>query len=194
MSGALNYRAHPTAEIASGASVGDGTVIWQHCVILDTARVGKKCKVAHNVFVEGGATVGDRVTVKDNVSLYAGVEIGDDVFIGPNAVFTNVLTPRAFISRKDALSRTKVANGATIGANATIVCGVSIGEFAMIGAGSVVVDDVAAYALVVGNPARQIGWVSRTGARLDDNLVCPETGEMYSRSGDEPLANPASGI
>ncbi|HZQ14702.1 MAG TPA: acyltransferase [Pseudolabrys sp.] len=180
MSAAAAYRGHPTAEIAPGASIGKGCVIWQHCIILAGARIGESCKLAHNVFVEDGAVVGNRVTVKDNVAIYSGVEIGDDAFIGPNAVFTNVLRPRAFISRKDTFLATKVGRGATIGANATIVCGVAIGEFAMIGAGSVVIDDVSAYALVAGNPARQIGWVSRSGARLGENLICPETGERYA--------------
>src|SRR5581483_5514518 len=167
MSAAAAYRGHPTAEIAPGASIGKGCVIWQHCIILAGARIGESCKLAPNVFVEDGAVVGNRVTVKDNVAIYSGVEIGDDAFIGPNAVFTNVLRPRAFISRKDTFLATKVGRGATIGANATIV-------------GGVVIDDVSAYALVAGNPARQIGWVSRSGARLGENLICPETGERYA--------------
>jgi len=174
---------HATAEIAPGARIGDGTVIWQHCIVLDGARIGRQCKLAHNVFVEGGVTVGDRVTIKDNVALYSGVEIADDAFVAPNAVFTNVRRPRAFIPRKSEFLATKIGKGASVGANATIVCGVTIGDYALIGAGTVVIEDVAAHALVVGNPARQIGWVSRSGARLDDNLKCPETGESYVLSG-----------
>jgi len=179
------YRAHATAEIGLVAEVGEGTVIWQHCIILDGARVGVKCKLAHNVFIEGGVTVGDRVTVKDNVAIYSGVRIGDDVFIGPNAVFTNVLYPRAFVSRKAEYLATDIQPCATIGANATILCGVTVGAHAMVGAGAVVTGDVAAHALVVGNPARQVGWVSRNGLRLGDDLKCPETGDRYeiSKSG-----------
>jgi UDP-2-acetamido-3-amino-2,3-dideoxy-glucuronate N-acetyltransferase len=172
-------KVHPTAEVAAGASIGEGSVVWQHCIILDDARIGSQCKLAHNVFVEGGVVIGDRVTIKDNVAIYSGVEIGDDVFIAPNVVFTNVTRPRAFISRKAEFVPTRIGRGASIGANATLVCGVTIGEFAMVGAGTVVIEDVPANALVVGNPARQIGWVSRTGAKLDADFRCPDTGEVY---------------
>ena len=173
------YIAHASAEIAAGAAIGDGTHIWQHCVVLAGARIGRDCKLSHNVFVEGNAVVGDRVVVKDNVCLYDGVTIADEVFIGPNAVFTNVRTPRAFVSRKDQFERSVIGRGATIGANATIVCGNVIGEFAMVGAGAVVTGDVEPYALVVGNPARRIGWVSKAGEILGADLVCPRTGEKY---------------
>ncbi|KAB2884188.1 MAG: N-acetyltransferase [Pseudorhodoplanes sp.] len=178
----MNYRAHPTAEIDAGAAVGDGTVFWQQCIVLAGARIGEQCKLAHNVFVEGGARIGNRVTVKDNVALYSGVDLEDDVFVGPNAVFTNVLAPRAFISRKHAFIPTRVGRGASIGANATILCGVSVGEFAMIGAGAVVTRDVKPFALVYGNPARQAGWVSRSGIPLDAELRCPETDERYQET------------
>jgi UDP-2-acetamido-3-amino-2,3-dideoxy-glucuronate N-acetyltransferase len=141
--------------------------------------VGARCKLAHNVFIEGGASIGDGVTVKDNVVLYDGVSVEDDVFIGPNAVFTNHKTPRAFISGKDRFQPTRIAKGATIGANATIVCGNRIGEFALVAAGAVVTRDVPAHALVAGNPARRVGWVSRFGVKLGNDLVCPETGERY---------------
>tara|TARA_Y100001934_G_scaffold267468_1_gene348211 strand:- start:2433 stop:3008 length:576 start_codon:yes stop_codon:yes gene_type:complete len=170
---------HPTAEIAEGASIGAGTRVWQHCILMSGATVGRDCKLAHNVFVETGARVGDHVTIKDNVVLYDGVVVEDDAFIGPNAVFTNVSTPRAFISRKDAFEKTRIGKGASIGANATIVCGHAIGTYALVGSGSVITRDVPDYALVVGNPARQIGWVSRTGCRMEKDLVCPETGERY---------------
>lgn len=173
------YTAHPTAEIGDSATIGDGTRIWQHCIILDGARIGSNCKLAHNVFVESGVVVGDRVVIKDNVCLYDGVVIADDVFIGPNAVFTNVRNPRAFISRKDEFETTKVGRGAMIGANATLVCGHAIGDYAMIGAGAVVSCDVAPYALVTGNPARRTGWVSRAGEILGPELCCPRTGEKY---------------
>jgi UDP-2-acetamido-3-amino-2,3-dideoxy-glucuronate N-acetyltransferase len=175
---------HPTAEVTDGAEIGEGTRIWQHCIVCNGAVVGAGCKLAHNVFIEGGVQVGDRVTVKDNVALYDGVSIADDVFIGPNAVFTNVASPRAFVDRKDEFVRTKIGTGASIGANATIVCGVSIGRYALIGAGCVVIRDVADHALVVGNPARQIGWVSRAGRKLGADLVCPETSEHYQETSD----------
>ncbi len=175
---------HPTAEVADGAEVGEGTRIWQHCIICNGAAVGAECKLAHNVFIEGGVRLGDRVTVKDNVALYDGVSIADDAFIGPNAVFTNVATPRAFVNRKDEFAPTRIGTGASIGANATIVCGVSIGCYALIGAGCVVIRDVAEHALVVGNPARQIGWVSRVGRKLGADLVCPETSERYQETID----------
>jgi UDP-2-acetamido-3-amino-2,3-dideoxy-glucuronate N-acetyltransferase len=173
------YSAHPTAEIAAGAVVGDGTRLWQHCIVLAGARIGRDCKVAHNVFIEGGAVVGDRVVIKDNVCIYDGVTIADDVFIGPNAVFTNVRTPRAFVSRKGEFDTTKIGRGVTIGANATIVCGNSIANYAMIGAGAVVTGDVAPHALMAGNPARRIGWVSTAGEVLGPDLICPRTGEKY---------------
>jgi UDP-2-acetamido-3-amino-2,3-dideoxy-glucuronate N-acetyltransferase len=173
------YTSHPTAEISDGATIGDGTHIWQHCIILDGARIGSNCKLTHNVFVESGAVVGDRVVIKDNVCLYDGVVIADDVFIGPNAVFTNVLTPRAFVSRKDAFTQTTISAGVTIGANATIVCGHPIGEFAMIGAGAVITGEVQPYSLMAGNPARRIGWVSRDGEKLGPDLHCPRSGDVY---------------
>lgn len=173
------YTAHPTAEIAAGASIAAGTRIWQHCVVLTGARIGRDCRLSHNVFVEGNVAVGDRVVIKDNVCLYDGVTLADDVFIGPNAIFTNVRNPRGFVSRKDQFERTVIGRGATIGANATIVCGNSVGEYAMIGAGAVVTKDVEKHALVAGNPARPIGWVSKTGEILGPDLVCPRTGERY---------------
>jgi len=181
----MSFIAHPTAEVSPDAAVGAGTRLWQHCIVLKGARVGRDCKLAHNVFVEGGVWIGDRVVIKDNVCLYDGLEISDDVFIGPNAVFTNVRNPRAHISRKDAFEKTAIGRGATIGANATIVCGNAIDEYAMIGAGAVVTKDVPAFALMVGNPARRIGWVSAAGEILKDDLVCPRTGERYSLQGEK---------
>jgi UDP-2-acetamido-3-amino-2,3-dideoxy-glucuronate N-acetyltransferase len=173
------YVAHASAEIAAGAAIGEGTRIWQHCVVLKGARIGRDCKLSHNVFVEGNVVVGDRVVIKDNVCLYDGLTIEDEVFIGPNAVFTNVRTPRAFVSRKQEFEGTVIGRGATVGANATVVCGNVIGEYAMVGAGAVVTGDVEPYALVVGNPARRIGWVSKAGEILGADLVCPRTGEKY---------------
>lgn len=175
----MSVVAHPTADIAAGAEIGDGTRIWQHCIVLKGARIGQGCKLAHNVFVEGGVVVGDGVVIKDNVCLYDGLRIADDVFIGPNAVFTNVRTPRAFVSRKGEFEPTEIGRGATIGANATVVCGHSIGVYAMVGAGAVVTANVPAHALVAGNPARRIGWVSEHGELLGADLVCPATGQRY---------------
>ena len=173
------YVVHPSAEIAAGATIGDGTRGWEHCIVLSDARLRRDCKLSHNLFVEYNVVVGDRVVVKDNVRLYDGVTIADEVFIGPNAVFTNVRTPRAFVSRKDQFERAVIGRGATIRANSTIVCGNVIGEFAMVGAGAVLTGDVEPYALVVGNPARRIGWDSRAGEILGADLVCPRTGEKY---------------
>ena len=179
------YIAHPSAEIAAGAVIGEGTRVWQHCIVLTGARIGQSCKLGHNIFIEGQVTVGDGVVIKDNVCLYDGLTIGDDVFIGPNAVFTNVSTPRAFVSRKVHFERTVIGRGATIGANATVICGYLIGEYAMVGAGAVVTGNIEPHALVVGNPARRVGWVSRSGEILGADLVCPRTGEKYlvSQSG-----------
>ena len=175
-------RIHASAEIQGGASIGPGTRIWQHCIVMAGAVIGADCKLAHNVFVESGAVVGDGVTIKDNVTLYEGVTIGPRAFIGPNAVFTNVRNPRAFISRKHNYATTTIGEGASIGANATLVCGVTVGRYALVGAGSVVTKDVADHEIVAGNPARPMGWVGRAGERLDDDLVCLETGECYEKT------------
>ena len=170
---------HPSAMIDDGAMIGAGTRIWHFCHIMAGARIGTRCVLGQNVMVAGGATVGDGCKIQNNVSIYAGVTLEDEVFCGPSMVFTNVLTPRAFVERKDEFAPTRVGRGATIGANATVVCGTTIGAWAMIGAGAVVTRDVADYALVVGNPARALGWVSRSGERLGPDLICPRTGERY---------------
>lgn len=170
---------HPTAEIAAGARIGEGVIIWQQCVLLDGATVGDRVKLAHNVLVEGGARIGAGSTVKDNVTLYDGVTLEDDVFVGPAAVFTNVLNPRSFISRKAEFRPTVIRRGASIGAGAVILCGSTVGRYAMVGAGAVVIETIPDHAVVVGNPARRIGWASIRGHRLGDDLVCPETGEAY---------------
>jgi len=173
---------HVSAEIQDGASIGPGTEIWQQCIVMVGAVIGADCKLAHNVFVESGVVVGDGATIKDNVTLYEGVTIGSRAFIGPNAVFTNVRNPRTFISRKHNYATTAIGEGASIGANTTLVCGVTVGRYALVGAGSVVTKNVVDHEMVVGNPARSMGWVGRAGERLDDDLVCPETGERYEKT------------
>jgi UDP-2-acetamido-3-amino-2,3-dideoxy-glucuronate N-acetyltransferase len=173
---------HANAEIQDGASIGSGTRIWQHCIIMAGAVIGTGCKLAHNVFVESDVVVGDGVTIKDNVTLYDGVVIEGDVFIGPNAVFTNVRNPRAFLKHSGAYPPTLIRRGASIGANATLVCGVTVGCYALVGAGAVVTRDVADHEMVAGNPARAMGWVGCAGVRLGDDLVCPETRECYEKT------------
>ena len=176
---APNPSVHPSAIVDEGAQIGDGTRIWHFCHVSSRARVGRDCVLGQNVFVADGVVIGDNVRIQNNVSLYDGVVLEDDVFCGPSAVFTNVRTPRSGVSRKDEYARTVVRWGATIGANATIVCGVEIGAFSLIGAGAVVTTDVAPHRLVVGVPARAVGWVSHAGEVLDDDLVCPRTGRRY---------------
>lgn len=173
---------HPTAVIDEGCTIGEGTRIWHFSHVMHGARVGKSCNIGQNVVISPGAIVGDRVKIQNNVSVYTGVTVEDDAFLGPSCVFTNIINPRSFISRKDEFRPTIVRRGASIGANATIVCGNEIGEYAMVGAGAVVTKDVPPYSLWVGNPARQAGWVSRAGHKLDfkDGIaVCPETGAHY---------------
>ena len=155
----MSFIAHPSAEVSPDPIVGGGTRLWQHCIVLKGARIGRDCKLAHNVFVEGGVIVGDRVTIKDNVCLYDGLHIADDVFVGPNAVFTNVRNPRAHVPRKDDFEKTVIGRGATIGANATILPGVEVGAHAMVAAGAVVTKDVPPWKLVAGVPARVLGDV-----------------------------------
>ena len=163
---ATPYFVHSSSIVDSGAMIGDGARIWHFCHIMAGASIGAEASLGQNVFVASGAIIGNRVKIQNNVSVYQGVELRDDVFIGPSVVFTNVINPRSFIDRKAEIRPTVVNQGASIGANATIVCGIRFGSFAMIGAGSVVTTDVAANALVVGNPAKQIGWVGRSGNTL----------------------------
>lgn len=170
---------HETAVVDAGCSIGEKTKIWHFTHVLANSRIGARCSIGQNVSVGPDVKIGNGCKIQNNVSVYKNVTLEDDVFCGPSMVFTNVLTPRAFVERKDEFGDTLVKKGATIGANATIVCGHTIGEYAMVGAGAVVTKDVAPYALVVGNPARRIGWVSKTGERLGPDLVCPRTGERY---------------
>lgn len=177
------YYAHPTAVIDEPAEIGEGTKIWHFCHVMTNSRIGKGCSLGQNVFVASKVVIGDNVKIQNNVSLYEGVICENDVFLGPSMVFTNVINPRSGVNRKDQYLQTLVKNGASIGANATIVCGNTIGAFAFIGAGAVVVRDVPDYALIVGNPGRQIGWMSEHGERLhfdaDGYAVCPGSGERY---------------
>mgnify|MGYP001769933355 CR=1 FL=1 len=177
------YFAHESAIIDNGAQIGDGTKIWHFSHIMTNCRIGKNCNIGQNVVVSPDVVLGDKVKVQNNVSIYTGVICEDDVFLGPSMVFTNITNPRSAIIRKDQYEKTLVKKGASIGANATIVCGNTIGEYAFIGAGSVVTKDVKSYALVVGNPGKQIGWMSEFGHRLifDNNGIayCPESKEKY---------------
>ncbi|MFU8803159.1 MAG: acyltransferase [Bradymonadaceae bacterium] len=158
---------HDTAIIDEGARIGEGTKVWHWVHVCAGAQIGNDCVLGQNVFVAGTVRIGDGVKIQNNVSVYDGVIVEDDVFLGPSMVFTNVVNPRAFVSKKDEFKATLVRRGATIGANATILCGVEIGEYAFVGAGSVVIRDVPSHGLVVGNPARRIGWVCRCGERLE---------------------------
>ena len=180
---AENYFAHETAVVDDGCVIGNGTKIWHFCHISAGSEIGEKCNLGQNVFVAGGVKLGTNVKVQNNVSLYAGVICEDDVFLGPSMVFTNILNPRSAVVRRDQYVETLVRKGASIGANATIVCGNEIGEYALIGAGCVVTKDVPAYALMIGNPSKQIGWVSEYGHRLvfgSDNIAeCKESGQRY---------------
>lgn len=172
-------RIHKSASVAESAQIGEGTSIWQNCIIQDDVFIGENCNIGANVFIEKGVRIGNGVKIKNNIAIYSGVEIADDVFLGPNCVFTNVINPRAFISRKNEFKKTIVEHGATIGANVTIVCGHRIGKYAMVGAGCVVAHDVPDYSLVVGNPDKQIGYVCECGCRLNSKLVCLKCGKEY---------------
>lgn len=178
-----NYYAHETAVIDEGCEIGDDTKIWHFSHIMPNCKLGKGCNIGQNVVVSPEVILGNNVKVQNNVSIYTGVSCDDDVFLGPSMVFTNVVNPRSAINRKSEYAKTHVGRGATIGANATIVCGHDIGEFAFIGAGAVVTKKVPPYALVVGNPARQMGWMSEYGQRLEfsseGTAYCKESNEEY---------------
>ena len=192
-----SYLAHETAVIDDGCSIGEGTRIWHFSHLMTGCKVGKNCNIGQNVVISPDVVLGDGVKVQNNVSIYTGVTCEDDVFLGPSCVFTNVINPRSALSRKHEFMPTKVCKGASIGANATIVCGHVIGEYAMIGAGAVVTKDVPSYALVAGNPARQIGWVSEYGHRLhfegNGIAVCPESNERYLLKEDDTVIKDATG-
>lgn len=182
------YWANPTTVVDRPAQIGDGTRIWHFCHVMAGARIGARCVLGQNVFVASRAVIGDGCKIQNNVSLYDDVVLGDEVFVAPSVVFTNVVNPRAFIERKNEYRPTKVGRGASIGANATVVCGHTIGDYAFIGAGAVVTKDVPAYALVTGVPGRVVGWVCRCGVRLSDSggpaeataqLGCSSCGQRY---------------
>lgn len=178
----MMYKTHPTAIIDDGAQIGEGTRIWHWVHISGGAQIGRDCSFGQNVYVGNKVTIGNNVKVQNNVSVYDNVTLEDDVFCGPSMVFTNVYNPRSAITRKDEYRNTLVKQGATLGANCTIVCGVTIGQYAFIGAGAVVNRDVPDFALMVGVPARQVGWMSRFGEQLKFNgkeAICPYTQEIY---------------
>ena len=183
----MSFFVHPSAVVDEGCQVGAGSKIWHFCHLMPGCVLGERCILGQNVMIGPEVRLGNGVKVQNNVSLYTGVVCADDVFIGPSAVFTNVINPRSFLERKQEFRPTLVGKGASIGANATIICGVTLGEYCLIGAGAVVTRSVPAYALVVGNPARFRGWVSRYGHSLvfDENsqAICPESGEQYRLSG-----------
>lgn len=179
----MNYFAHQTAVIDDGCEIGDSTKIWHFSHVMIGSKIGERCNLGQNVVVSPGVVLGNNVKVQNNVSIYTGVTCEDDVFLGPSMVFTNVINPRSAIVRREEFKETILEKGSSIGANATIICGNRIGTFAMVGAGAVITKDVLPYALVVGNPARQIGWVSEYGHRLEFDIngsaTCLESGQKY---------------
>jgi UDP-2-acetamido-3-amino-2,3-dideoxy-glucuronate N-acetyltransferase len=179
----MNHYVHESAIVDDGCEIGDGTKVWHFSHLISGCRIGKNCSIGQNCVIFSDVILGNNVKIQNNVSVYTGVICGDDVFLGPSCVFTNVTNPRSAINRKNQYAKTHVGNGASIGANATIVCGHDIGEYAFIGAGAVVTKNVPAYALFIGNPARHAGWMSEYGHRLkfDDkgSATCPESGATY---------------
>ena len=189
----VDFSAHPTAIIDEGCKIGKGTKIWHFSHIMPNCTIGEQCNVGQNVVISPDVILGRNVKVQNNVSIYTGVICEDDVFLGPSMVFTNVINPRSAIVRKSEYKTTIVKKGASIGANATIVCGITIGEYALIGAGAVVTKDVKPFALLVGNPARQTGWVSEYGHKLQFNnkqiAVCPESNDVYVLDAENGLVS-----
>lgn len=175
----MAFFAHETAEVSDKAIIGDGTKIWNHAQVRENAKIGSNCIISKNVYIDSDVSIGSGVKIQNNVNVYHGVTVEDDVFLGPSMTFTNDMFPRAF-STNWKVTDTLVKKGASIGANCTIVCGSTIGEYATIGSGSVVTKDVPSHALMVGNPAHQIGWVCKCGFKLDENGTCVECGEKYN--------------
>jgi UDP-2-acetamido-3-amino-2,3-dideoxy-glucuronate N-acetyltransferase len=186
------WTAHPTAIVDDGARIGSGTRIWHWTHVSSGAVIGRNCSLGQNVYVARTAVIGDRVKIQNNVSIYDGVVLEDGVFCGPSCVFTNVNNPRSEIERKNEFRQTVVRNGATIGANATIVCGHELGRYCFIAAGAVVTSPVPPYALMAGVPARRIGWMSKAGGKLGADLVCPITGSRYRELGPDRLEEATS--
>lgn len=184
-----NYTVHESAYIDEGCDIGEGTKIWHFSHIMSNSKLGKNCNIGQNVVISPNVILGDNVKVQNNVSIYTGVICGSDVFLGPSMVFTNVANPRSAVNRKSEYTKTHVGKGASIGANATIVCGHDIGDYAFIGAGAVITKTVPAYALMVGNPARQMGWMSEYGEKLkfesDGKATCEATGDVYELKNDQ---------
>ncbi len=185
-----DYFAHPSSYIDEGSEIGEGTKIWHFCHVMPGARIGKHCNIGQNVVVSPKVVVGDNVKIQNNVSLYTGVIVEEDAFLGPSMVFTNVINPRSHVSRKDEYRTTLVRRGASIGANATVVCGITLGCYCFVGAGSVVTKDVPDFALVYGAPARLKGWMCRCGVQIkfspegeSENAVCPACGDHYAKKG-----------
>jgi len=184
---------HPSSFVDEGSTIGEGTKIWHFCHVMTRARIGRSCNIGQNVVISPDVVIGDNVKIQNNVSVYTGVVLEDDVFCGPSMVFTNVVNPRSHVSRKDEYRPTIVRRGATLGANSTVVCGHAIGRYAFIGAGAVVTKDVPDYALVLGNPARIVGWMCDCGVKLANGAKAPETATcracraQYRRSGDGTL-------
>ena len=191
----MPVQVHPSAVVDAGATLGDGTAVWHFAHVCAGARIGARCSLGQGVFVGNDVLIGDNVRIQNQVSVYDAVTLEDDVFCGPSMAFTNVLNPRSAVPRKNEYRRTLVKRGATLGANCTVVCGHTIGSFAFVGAGAVVTADVPDFALVVGVPARRIGWMSRHGERLDlpssgrGEAQCPATGERYVLAGDKLLCS-----
>lgn len=187
----MNYFAHPTAVIDEGSTIGEGTKIWHFSHVMTGCIIGDHCNLGQNVVISPGVVLGKNVKIQNNVSVYTGVVCEDDVFLGPSMVFTNVINPRSAVVRKNEYQQTIVKQGASVGANATVICGNTIGEYALIGAGAVITKPVLPYALVVGNPARQIGWVSEYGHRLEFNAegkaFCPETNQEYKLQNEQVI-------
>lgn len=187
----MSVHIHQSAVIDNGAIIGSNTKIWHFTHVMSHAVIGNDCVIGQNVFVGDRVMIADRVKIQNNVSLYEGVLCEEDVFIGPSAVFTNVLNPRSFIERKDEYKKTFLKKGCTIGANATIICGCVVGEYAFVGAGCVVTHDVPSYAIIIGNPGKAIGWISRSGHKLnfgeDDKAICKSSGDVYLKLSESEI-------
>ena len=196
----MDYFVHESSYVDEGAQIGAGSKIWHFCHVMGNTKIGERCNIGQNVFVAADVTIGNNVKIQNNVSLYTGVVVEDDVFLGPSMVLTNVINPRSHVSRKDEYKSTLIKRGASVGANATIVCGVTLGRYCFIGAGSVITRNIPDYALVYGNPGRVQGWMCQCGVRLEfesldgqEQAICPECGERYSKKGQvvEPIGKEA---